>query len=74
MIGILAWVGTVAQIIGAVALASRRIRPIRCYEVMLLGSLLLMRVAEVRADWPQLILMTTFTLINGAGLFFWRKS
>ena len=68
----LAWVGTLLQIAGALALAGRILRPGACYAIMGPGAALLLAVAIVRHDAPQAFLMTVFLTINGWGAWKWR--
>lgn len=69
---IAAWIGTMLQIVGALALAARWLRPGVCYRIMLPGAGCLLVVAIIRRDWPQVILMTVFLAINCWGAWRWR--
>lgn len=69
----LSWIGTLLQIAGALALASRYLPVRTCYAIMGPGAAILLLVALARADWPQVVLMAVFCAINGWGWWRWRR-
>lgn len=69
---VLAWTGTALQILGALVLAGRLLPPRTCYAIMWPGAAMLLGVAVVRHDWPQVVLMFTFVAINSWGLARWK--
>lgn len=68
-----AWIGTILQLLGALALASRALSPRAAYAMMGPGAAALLAVALSRTDWPQAVLMGTFLAINACGFARWAR-
>ena len=68
---LIAWLGTGLQIAGALGMASRWLKPHRCFVMMLPGALIWLVIAGSAENWPLAAMQLTFALINGLGLLRW---
>lgn len=65
------WVGTGAQVVGALIMASKTAHPVVAYLIMLVGSCCWLYVAIRWRDKALAALNVAFTLINIVGLVAW---
>lgn len=70
----LPWLGTALQIIGAGGLASRLVRPVPAYWLMMVGSVLWLGIATARHDWPLAAMQLVFSGLNLIGIVRWGKA
>lgn len=65
------WLGTVAQVGGAAAMASHRVDPALAYAMMLAGAAIWGVVALAQQDWALATLNLAFVAIDLVGYGAW---
>lgn len=70
----LPWLGTALQIIGAGGLASRLVRPVPAYWLMMGGSILWLDIAVFRGDMALAAMQFVFSALNLMGIVRWGKA
>jgi hypothetical protein len=68
----LQWLGTILQVAGAIAMATRLLMPRQAYLIMLPGSLIWLAIAIYLGNWPLSAMQLTFSVINAVGIVRWR--